>query len=150
MKRIFTPLSFISLGFCISISACISPKPIEPESTDIKKKISQTIYATAEMNEINVTKGEDFEITFDSNPSTGFSWALAEDLDEQMIQELDNVYGSNTSDNGENPPLVGSGGTETWTFKALEKGEATIKMKYCQPFDSNNPVEVKTFLVRIQ
>lgn len=149
MKKRFIYIGLLIAGISTLIHACISPKPIKPESAT-KNNISKTIYAKAEMNEINVLKGEDFEITLDSNPSTGFSWALAEDLDAQMVEEMDNVYGSNTSDNGDNPPLVGGGGTETWTFKALKKGETSIKMKYCQPFDAGNPTEVKTILVKIE
>lgn len=152
MKRTFY---YISLFALIFVLGCVSPKPLENENkseteTETAKQISQTIYATANMNEITIKKGEHFEITLDSNPTTGFSWMLAEDLDASMIEEIDNVYGSKASDNDKNPPLVGAGGIETWTFKALATGESTIKMKYCQPFDASNPVEEKTILVKIQ
>lgn len=150
MRRTLTYFSFVIVGLSILAFACVSPKPIDTKTNNTKTNISKTVYAAADMNEINVKKGEDFEITLDSNPTTGFSWALAEDLDAKMIEEIDNVYGSNNSDDNNNTPLVGAGGIETWTFKALDKGEATIKMKYCQPFDANNPTEVKTIIVKIQ
>ena len=116
---------------------------IASEPTDIVT----TIYAASDMNEVTVKEGETFEITLDSNPSTGFAWEIVGELDANDIEEVDNVYAA--AENKQDPPLVGAGGKEVWTFKAIQKGEFEIKMKYCQAFDRDNPIEEKTIFVKI-
>lgn len=129
---------------------CVTPKNVDTEDSKKDIPIAKTIYATTDMNEINIEEGESFEIMLDSNPTTGFAWEIAEELDDSILEEVDNVYGSNNTDNNDNKPVIGVGGKEVWTFKALKKGEATIKMKYCQPFDASNPAEERSILVKIK
>lgn len=65
-----------------------------------------------------------------SNPATGFSWnKVAQIGDEAVLQATENKY-SEQEING----VVGAGGRETWTFKALEPGTTTIRMEYSQPW----------------
>lgn len=132
------------------ITNCATPKNVDSEGSKKDIPIAKTVYAKTDMNEINIKEGENFEITLDSNPSTGFSWEIAEELDGTIIEEVDNVYGSSNADNNDRPPMVGAGGKEVWTFKALKKGETTIKMKYCQSFNADNPAEVRSILVRVK
>lgn len=137
----------LSVGIMTLMNSCNAFKntdaKIAPEPTDI----STTIYATSDMNEVTVKEGETFEITLDSNPSTGYAWEITEELDASNIEEIDNVYAA--AENKQDPPLVGAGGKEVWTFKAIQKGTFEIKMKYCQGFNRDNPAEEKTIIVKV-
>ncbi len=137
----------ILLGITIICYSCNAFKNTETAIIP-KLDIAQTFNATMETNELKVREGEYFEITLDSNPSTGFAWELVEGMDESFLEPTDNVYGSNNSD--ERQPSVGVGGREVWTFKALKKGNTMFSMKYCQPFDRNNPAEEKSFNIIIE
>ena len=95
-------------------------------------------------NEVNARAGENFTITLESNPTTGYSWQLAKPLDEKIVQFVGSEYVPSRTD------LVGAGGVEEWTFLALNKGSAKIVLKYARPWEKDKPpAEEKTFLVRI-
>ena len=42
---------------------------------------------------------------------------------------------STSRDEAGETPMVGAGGVENWTFKALAKGETTISMEYSRPWE---------------
>ena len=47
--------------------------------------------------------------------------------------------------------MVGAGGQEVWTFKAIEPGETTIDMEYVRPWETGiEPVVVKSFGVTVE
>src|SRR5512138_3708426 len=105
MKKILTLL----LG-AILLTAC-STKSLAP--TDPEK----TIEARA---------GEEFQVILEANPTTGYHWEIVKDsTDENLVQFVSNRYQS-TSD----PGLVGGGGIDTWTFKAVSPGAARITLGY--------------------
>ena len=91
--------------------------------------------------EVKVAAGGKVIVTLESNPSTGFSWMLSEITSEGVLEEAGNEF---QSDNTDNPPLVGAGGHEIWTFKALKKGTSTISMEYSRPWDGGEK-GVETF-----
>ena len=126
MKKIFT---FLLLS--VLLAAC-SAKAAQP--TDSKK----TIAARA---------GEEFTIVIESNPTTGYHWEIVQDsLDENIVQFVSNAYQS-TSD----PGLVGGGGVDIWTFKAVKPGEARIVLGYYPPSNTpTDPERTETFTVTIK
>ncbi|MCK8600813.1 protease inhibitor I42 family protein [Desulfoferrobacter suflitae] len=82
-----------------------------------------------------VDEGEQFSVSLDSNPTTGYHWELAEPLDERVVRLIGDVY------QGPETKLVGAGGKEVWTFRAVGTGEATIAMKYVRPWQKDVPPE---------
>jgi len=82
-----------------------------------------------------VTKvGEIFMITLESNITTGYSWRLAE-LKPGIVEQVSNVYKPfNTQER-----IVGSGGVEEWTFKAVAKGNVAITLEYVRPWEKDVP-----------
>lgn len=90
--------------------------------------------------------GEEFSLVLEANPTTGYHWGVVGELDANAVQFVKNEYTS-TSD----PNLVGGGGLEVWTFKAVSAGEAQITLGYYPP--SNDPVEpqqIMTFTVTVK
>jgi inhibitor of cysteine peptidase len=128
MKKILLVMIFAS----ISLAACGRNEPAlqvnDPQET------------------IEVSAGEEFTIVLEANPTTGYHWAIVGDLDQSVVEFVKTDYTS-TSD----PNLVGGGGLDVWTFKAVNKGQAQITLGYYPP--SNDPVEPQqttTFTVNIK
>lgn len=93
---------------------------------------SSKIYSNPNMP-IHVRVGEEFSIILKSNPSTGFTWQLAEPLDKSILRLVGSEY------KARKPALIGSGGEEIWIFKALSKGRAFISMEYNRQWEKDVP-----------
>ena len=95
----------------------------ETEQTDLD--------ASYNGEEIEVATGDLLMITLESNPTTGFGWQLSEPVEEGLLTLIESRYelGENTEQG-----MVGAGGGEVWTFKALATGETKISMEYSRPW----------------
>ena len=83
----------------------------------------------------DVRQGEVIVVKLDSNHSSGFSWALGEDLGAVVRQDGKATYARNTSKTGK----ILSGGNETWRFRAVGPGRETVKMEYRRSWERNFP-----------
>ncbi len=104
------------------------------------------IVATDPASPIEVAAGNEFDIVLESNISTGFRWKIVGDLDSDIVEFVDSQYVSANSRN-----MAGSGGLDTWTFKATKAGEIQITLGYYPP--SNKPVppqQTMTFTVIVK
>jgi inhibitor of cysteine peptidase len=92
-----------------------------------------------------VKTGKMFTLTLESNPSTGYSWEIAQPLDETKVALVESIYNAPKTDR------VGAAGVELWVFKAVGTGETTISMKYVRPWEKDTaPAEAATFAVTIK
>lgn len=95
-----------------------------------------------------VTVGKDFNIALDSNATTGYQWQLARPLNTKIVRYVKNLYRSNASQNSK---MVGVGGKEYWTFRALKKGQTEIVFKYVRPWEKGiKPVDIKTVKISVR
>ncbi len=83
---------------------------------------------------IETKVGESFMIKLESNVTTGYSWRLAE-LKPGIVEKVNNIYVQNQTDGR----MVGSGGIEEWTFKAIAKGKVIITLEYVRPWEKDVP-----------
>ena len=81
---------------------------------------------------IEVEVGRRFTISLESNATTGYQWKLAPP-DEDALMLVHWEYEVPETD------LVGAGGRELWTFKAVGQGEATILLGYVRPWEADTP-----------
>ena len=88
--------------------------------------------------QVELSVGQPLVVTLDSNASTGYSWSLAQNSDETVLNKTGNEYISPQT------TLVGAGGKEEWTFKALKKGTSSISMVYRRSWETDTP-PAKTF-----
>jgi inhibitor of cysteine peptidase len=99
----------------------------------------------AKTQDIEVDAGEEFAISLDSNPTTGYQWQLVKPLDESVLQLIGSEY---------KPPetkLVGAGGKEVWTFKAMDSGTAEISLVYVRSWEKDvPPAEERTYNVTVR
>jgi inhibitor of cysteine peptidase len=87
----------------------------------------------AAVETITVVPGDVFSIRLTSNPSTGFQWALAKPLDENVVSLVDHNYIPPTKQ------ILGAGGEEVWRFKAVGSGEAVIELHYARSWEKDVP-----------
>jgi len=78
--------------------------------------------------------GDEFVLTLESNPSTGYLWRLAEKPDENTVKLVSSEYRATPDTN-----RVGAGGNEVWTFLATGKGTAEINLIYVRPWEKDKP-----------
>ncbi len=91
---------------------------------------------------IEVEVRQEFTISLKSNPTTGFRWALAKPLDEDILEQVGCKFTPPETD------LVGADGEEAWTFRAIRKGETMVALEYVRPWEKNGPpAETRTFTV---
>ena len=128
MKKILFVLVIASLALTACSSGPASPAPFE--ISDPAKIIS-------------AAAGSEFKIVLESNPSTGFHWALVDDLDESIVKFVSNDF------KGAETPMPGSGGVDIWTFQATAAGEAKITLGYYPPSNEpTDPQQTLTFTVK--
>jgi inhibitor of cysteine peptidase len=70
-------------------------------------------------------------VQLEGNPSTGFTWE-AKDLDAGLFQQVGEVDFKSAR-----PGLMGSGGIQTLTFKALKAGSGKIALVYHRPWETD-------------
>ena len=96
--------------------------------------------------EAKIAVGGSLTATLESNPSTGFSWALVSISDPNVLEEGGHEF--EAAQATPERPVVGASGQEVWTFKALKKGKSTISMEYSQPWEGGTKA-AKTFVLTV-
>lgn len=94
---------------------------------------------------VELEKGQTLVVTLESNPSTGYSWEVAEGAGTVLQQKGEADFKSSSAGDQQ---LVGAGGTETLRFEAAGAGETTLKLVYYRPWEKGvEPLE--TFSVQV-
>ena len=94
----------------------------------------------------HVKAGDTFNIQLRSNPTTGYRWQLVEPFDKTRLEKVSNHYQADANPNR----MVGVGGTETWTFKALKSGHAEIQLRYIRSWEAQDPsAQVAKYQIKI-
>jgi predicted secreted protein len=93
---------------------------------------------------IDVSVDDTFTIELEANPSTGYSWELAEPLDEAIVVSLGSDHEAGDSD------AVGAPGTQELSFRAVGAGTTTIALQYVRPWETDVvPAETQDFTVNV-
>jgi predicted secreted protein len=77
----------------------------------------------AEPKPIAAIVGQNFKITLDSNPSSGYQWLLAKPLNETLVKQAGRSYDRRA-------PNPSGMGCECLIFKAISEGKTEIHLKY--------------------
>jgi inhibitor of cysteine peptidase len=88
--------------------------------------------------------GETIVLSLPENPSTGYSWQMT--ASDGLEAVSDNYVQGNTGSAFR--PIVGAGGTHTWTYKVTKPGTQTITGIYKRPWEGTSEGE-KTFRLTI-
>jgi inhibitor of cysteine peptidase len=109
---------------------------------------------TVELNDgdngkiINLSLGQILIISLGSNPTTGYSWEVAE-IDGAVLEQKGEALFEDEAPEG--TPLVGAGGTETFKFSGVAEGETTLKLIYHRPWEEGvEPLEIYLISVNVK
>jgi len=116
----------------LSLVACSSAAEQAQVSVDIDDFMEQKHIS----KEVEVAVDGSLTVTLGSNQTTGFKWELAEITDESVLEYVDDEYVP-----PEDTGVVGAGGKEIWTFKALKKGTTEVSMEYSRPWEGGEKAE---------
>lgn len=92
------------------------------------------------------SENDELKVDLDSNPTTGYQWNVSidgsgiklvnseyETQDTKESDGLEDILGQP----GENSPVMGAGGTESFEFRGTGAGEQTITFTYERSFETN-------------
>ena len=138
------------LLLCVSLAAVAAcgggeTQPAEPTPTPTSTPQEVWVTENDSEGEVTVAVGDTLVVALDSNPTTGFSWALVNISDTAVLLNVSSEYIPHPTPEGE--PMTGSGGEEIWSFAALAAGSADIAMQYAQPWQPEQPAA--TFNIRV-
>jgi uncharacterized protein YggE/predicted secreted protein len=136
------PIIYPKRGYEYAAGAPSATTPIIPGT----QEVSASIHATFEIGgfaggpvpantTVHASANEEFQITLDSNPSTGYQWQVRS-IDETVARLVNDEYIPPASG------LVGASGEQVFTFEALEEGKTTIKLEYVRPWEPESPASV--------
>ena len=96
---------------------------------------------------IRMQVGQQLAVTLPAKPSTGYRWEI-ETIDEgRLLQEGEPEYQS-LAPSG--TALPGRGGTETFRFEAIGRGEAPLRLFYHRPAEAGEPAEIFFLMIIIE
>ncbi len=93
---------------------------------------------------LTLKPGQVLVIHLPANPTTGYTWMLAE-VDDTVLQAAGEAGYTPAPGSQEQ---VGSGGTAAWRFVAVGTGTTTLKLVYARPWEKP-PKPVQTFTVTV-
>ena len=79
---------------------------------------------------VNLNVGDTLSVVLDSNPSTGYSWAVQR-LQGGILEQLGEPETRSQGD------LLGAGGEVVFRFEAARRGQTELFLVYRRPFESN-------------
>jgi len=116
----------------LCLVACTSATKQAEVSVDIDDFMEQKHIS----KEVEVAVDGSLTVTLGSNQTTGFKWELAEITDESVLEYVDDEYVP-----PEDTGVVGAGGKEVWTFKAVGKGTTELSLEYSQSWEGGEKAE---------
>lgn len=82
---------------------------------------------------ISLKLGEVLNLSLKSNPTTGYMWNAS--FNSSLIEQVNYGY------DPDSPELIGGGGIETFTFKAVGVGETDLVMRYKRSWEPESVEE---------
>ena len=130
-------LSFVEL--LILLVALTLATACSPQQQEVKVTIDDA------GREMQLKKGQPLVITLEGNPTTGYSWEVAEPLDEQVLRQAGEPEFKTESE------ALGAGGVQILRFEAVNAGTITLKLVYHRPWEKDvEPLETYSIQVVVR
>ncbi|MFQ5813019.1 MAG: protease inhibitor I42 family protein [Anaerolineae bacterium] len=121
------------------LAALTVPSGCNPQQQEVKASIGDN------GREKELKKGQTLVVTLEGNPTTGYSWELAEPLDEQVLRQAGEPEFKAESD------ALGAGGVQVLRFEAVNAGKTTLKLVYHRPWEKDvEPLETYSLQVVVR
>ena len=100
---------------------------------------AKNVEVNQEMNggSVELEQGQTLVLKLASNPTTGYDWEIV-DLNGAILEQVGEV--DHKADSG----LIGSGGVNTYTFKAVGSGNMQLTLVYHRSWEKDIP-PIETF-----
>ncbi len=135
MMKTMVPTGIIRLLVIIALCCFICPHVTADDES----------YRMSDNNsDISIETDETFDISLESNPTTGYDWDVKE-CDYSVLELVNTGY--EPAEN-QTPPLEGAGGLRNWTFMGLKDGETTLKLVYWRSWEGEESI-VNEYLLHI-
>jgi inhibitor of cysteine peptidase len=89
---------------------------------------------------ITLEAGQTVDIRLEGNPTTGFTWEVAE-VDDAILRQIGEIEFDPFSG------LIGSAGIQTLRFEAVGSGQMTLKLAYHRPWETEPSLD--TFNIHV-
>jgi len=111
--------SLLLILTAVAVAAC-------GDETEPASGPPQVVEVTAEDagTTVELVTDDEVVITLESNVTTGFAWTLARAPDDGVLELVDSTYVEPETE------LVGAGGEEVWTFRAVGAGTTDLELSY--------------------
>lgn len=138
------PIAVAILGWAGACAAGAEPKADAKEPAEVQAKAYPPLVLTeaAGGQTLTVVVGRKIEIRLAGNPTTGYSWAVAELTPGPVAQVGKVEYVPDKKPAG----IVGAGGTNVLAFVGTAPGKANLKLEYRRPWEKD-AAAAKTFQV---
>lgn len=94
---------------------------------------------------VQINKGQEFTIKLSSNATTGYSWAVDDTYNKNVITKISNTYKAPNTD------LAGAAGEEWWVFKGASAGTTSLTLNYARSWEGGvSPINSKTFNITVK
>ena len=130
----FTFVALLTLLIALTVATGCSP-----QQQEVKASIGD------DGHEMQLKRGQTLVVTLEGNPTTGYSWEVAEPLDEQVLRQAGEPEFKAESD------LVGAGGVQILRFEAVNAGRTTLKLAYRRSWEEGvEPLETYSIQVVVR
>jgi inhibitor of cysteine peptidase len=109
----FSLIALLILLIALTVAAGCSPQ---------QQEVKVTIDDAG--REMQLKKSQTLVVTLEGNPTTGYSWEVAEPLDEQVLRQAGEPEFKQES------TALGAGGVQILRFEAVNAGKITLKLAY--------------------
>jgi inhibitor of cysteine peptidase len=116
---------FSFIGLLTLLIALTVATGCSPQQQEVKASIDDN------GREMQLKKGQTLVVTLEGNPTTGYSWEVAEPLNEQVLRQVGEAEFKAESDR------VGAGGVQILRFEAVNAGKTTLKLVYHRPWEKD-------------
>jgi len=135
VKKRFMVLIAVVAIMSLGLFGCSSAGPAASSAVSVDDSSSG--------KQVEIAAGGTLTVTLESNQTTGFQWKLKSVGDTSVLQSQGDTYNA-----PEDTGMVGAGGEEVWTFKALKPGTSSLSMEYSQPWDGGTKAG-QTFVLNV-
>jgi inhibitor of cysteine peptidase len=130
----FSFIALLTLLIALTVATGCSP-----QQQEVKAGIDD------DGREMQLKKGQTLVVTLEGNPTTGYSWEVAEPLDEQVLRQAGEAEFKPESE------ALGAGGVQILRFEAVNAGQITLKLVYHRPWEKDvEPLETYSIQVVVR
>ncbi len=122
-------LAAVAMAALLGLAACTG------ESPQAKTAVSGNGSFALEGGSVEVQDAQ-LRVSLDANPTTGYTWMMR--IDGDALELAGDEFLSGQRADG-SQAVVGSGGTQQFTFQGLAPGEATVTLEYERPWEEADP-----------